>query len=72
MSFALVGTVLAEFVGSNTGMGYVMILALASLNGTDMFAAIAVISFVGLALVSAVRMVEKRVLHWSNEFRDEG
>jgi NitT/TauT family transport system permease protein len=52
-------------------MGYVMILALASLNGTDMFAAIAVISIVGLALVSAVRIVEKRVLHWSNEFRDE-
>jgi NitT/TauT family transport system permease protein len=72
VSFALVGTVLAEFVGNNTGMGYVMILALASLNGTDMFAAITVISIVGLALVSAVRMVEKRVLHWSNEFRDEG
>jgi NitT/TauT family transport system permease protein len=71
VSFALVGTVLAEFVGNNTGMGYVMILALASLNGTDMFAAIAVISIVGLALVSAVRIVEKRVLHWSNEFRDE-
>lgn len=71
VSFALVGTVLAEFVGNNTGMGYVMILALASLNGTDMFAAITVLSLVGLALVYGVRIIEQRVLHWSTEFRDE-
>lgn len=71
VSFALVGTVLAEFVGNNTGMGYVMILALASLNGTDMFAAITVLSVVGLALVYGVRLIEQRVLHWSTEFRDE-
>lgn len=72
VSFALVGVVLSEFVGSNTGMGYVMILALAALNATDMFAAITVLSFVGLALVYLVRMVERSVLHWSVEFRDEG
>lgn len=71
VSFALIGVVLAEFVGSNTGMGYVMILALASLNATDMFAAITVLSIVGLVLVYAVRSVEKSVLHWSSEFRDE-
>lgn len=71
VSFALVGVVLSEFVGSNTGMGYVMILALASLNATEMFAAITVLSFVGLILVYLVRLVERSVLHWSVEFRDD-
>lgn len=72
VSFALVGVVLAEFVGSNTGMGYVMILALSALDATAMFAAIGVLSFVGLALVYAVRLVERHLLHWSVEFREEG
>ncbi|MGF7159983.1 NitT/TauT family transport system permease protein [Rhodoligotrophos appendicifer] len=71
VSFALVGVVLSEFVGSATGMGYIMISALAALNATDMFAAITVLSVVGLALVYSVRLVEKAVLHWSAEFRDE-
>ena len=48
-----------------------MISALAALNATDMFAAITVLSVVGLALVYSVRLVEKAVLHWSAEFRDE-
>lgn len=71
VSFALVGVVLSEFVGSNTGMGYVMILALAALNATEMFAAITVLSFVGLILVYLVRIVERSVLHWSPEFRED-
>lgn len=71
VSFALVGVVLSEFVGSNTGMGYVMILALAALNTTEMFAAITVLSLVGLVLVYLVRMVERSVLHWSPEFRED-
>ena len=68
VSFALVGVVLSEFVGSGTGMGYLMISALAALNATDMFAAIGVLSLVGLILVYLVQAVERRVLHWSQEF----
>lgn len=71
VSFALVGVVLSEFVGSPTGMGYVMIGALAALNATDMFAAITILSLTGLMLVYIVQAVERRILHWSSEFRDE-
>ena len=69
ISFALIGVVLAEFVGSTTGMGYLMITALATLNATDMFAAITLLSLVGVVLVAIVSVVERRVLHWSAEFR---
>jgi NitT/TauT family transport system permease protein len=70
VSFALIGVVLAEFVGSATGMGYLMITSLATLNATDMFAAITVLSILGVGLVYLIRFVESRVLHWLPEFRD--
>lgn len=71
VSFALVGVVLSEFVGSPTGMGYLMIGSLAALNATDMFAAIFILSFAGLILVYVAQFAERRLLHWSAEFRQE-
>jgi NitT/TauT family transport system permease protein len=70
ISFALIGVVLAEFVGSTTGMGYLMITALATLNATDMFASVTLLSIVGIGLVYLVTTLERRLLHWSPEFRD--
>jgi NitT/TauT family transport system permease protein len=70
VSFALIGVVLAEFVGSATGMGYLMITSLATLNATDMFAAITVLSILGVGLVYLISFVESRVLHWLPEFRE--
>ncbi len=70
ISFALIGVVLAEFVGSTTGMGYLMITALATLNATDMFASVVLLSVVGIVLVYAVTWLERRLLHWSPEFRE--
>ncbi|OZI55073.1 ABC transporter permease [Bordetella genomosp. 5] len=69
ISFALIGVVLAEFVGSTTGMGYLMITALATLNATDMFAAVTLLSIVGIVLVYGVTWLERRLLHWAPEFR---
>lgn len=70
ISFALIGVVLAEFVGSTTGMGYLMITALATLNATDMFASVTLLSVVGVGLVYSVTRLERRLLHWSPEFRE--
>jgi len=70
ISFALIGVVLAEFVGSTTGMGYLMISSLGALNATDMFASVTLLSLVGIGLVYCVRAIERRVLHWLPEFRE--
>lgn len=48
-----------------------IISALAALNATNMFAAIAILRLAGLVLVYSVQSVERRVLHWSTEFREE-
>jgi NitT/TauT family transport system permease protein len=69
VSFSLIGVVISEFVGSTTGMGYLIVTALATMNATDMFATITVLGIVGLVLVSGIGMLERRLLHWSPEFR---
>jgi NitT/TauT family transport system permease protein len=69
VSFSLIGVVISEFVGSTTGMGYLIVTALATMNSADMFATITVLGIVGLVLVSGISMLERRLLHWSPEFR---
>jgi len=70
VSFSLIGVVIAEFVGSTTGMGYLIIVSLATLNAGDMFAALTVLSIVGMILVSLFQVLERRLLKWSPEFRE--
>lgn len=72
VSFSLIGVVIAEFVGSTTGMGYLIITSLATLNAADMFASLTVLSVVGVVLVTLFQMLERRLLRWSPEFRDHG
>jgi len=71
VSFSLIGVVIAEFVGSTTGMGYLIIVSLATLNAGDMFAALTVLSLVGVCLVTLFQMLERRLLRWSPEFREQ-
>ena len=70
VSFSLIGVVLSEFVGSTTGMGYLIIVALSTLNSAEMFAALTVLSVVGVTLVMLLRMVERRLLRWLPELRE--
>lgn len=70
ISFSLVGVVIAEFVGTTTGMGYLIVSSLSTLNANEMFAAITVLGFVGIALVSLAERVERRLLRWSPQFNE--
>ena len=56
--------------GQTTGIGYLITTALATLNATDMFAAITILSLVGVCLVYLLSAIE-RLLHWSSEFRSD-
>jgi sulfonate transport system permease protein len=69
VSFSLIGVVIAEFVGSATGLGYIMIVALSTLNATDMFVALFVLGGVGVILVVLIERIERRLLHWTPEFQ---
>ena len=70
VGFSLIGVVIAEFVGSSTGLGYIMIVSLSTLNATDMFVALVVLGGVGVLLVWFIEKVERRLLHWTPEFQN--
>ena len=70
VAFSLIGVVISEFVGSDTGMGYIIILSLSTLNAADMWSAIVVLSITGMALVVIFGAIERRLLRWSPEFRE--
>jgi len=42
-----------------------MITSLATLNATDMFTSVVVLSAVGVARVTLIRRVERRLLRWA-------
>lgn len=63
--YALLGALVAEFIGAQRGMG-VMVLQLQSVNDTaGVFAVLIVLAVVGYILISAVRIIQHRVLFWS-------
>jgi NitT/TauT family transport system permease protein len=63
--YALLGALVAEFIGAQRGMG-VMVLQLQSVNDTaGVFAVLIVLAVVGYILITAVRMVQRRVVFWS-------
>ncbi|MBV8249817.1 MAG: ABC transporter permease [Comamonas sp.] len=59
---ALVGAVVAEFMGASQGLGAVVIAAQGMMDTTLMFAALVLIAAMGLLLYQACLMLERRLL----------
>ncbi|MGE0746818.1 MAG: ABC transporter permease [Rhodospirillales bacterium] len=64
VSFALIGVIVGEFIGSESGLGKVIIEAEATLQTADMMVALFVLMVIGVALVIGVREVQRRLLSW--------
>jgi NitT/TauT family transport system permease protein len=63
---ALVGTIVAEFAagsGTDTGMGWTIIEASRNLHIAKLFAALALLSLLGIAIFFALSALEWLVLH---------
>ncbi|MEG0446192.1 MAG: ABC transporter permease subunit, partial [Comamonas sp.] len=59
---ALVGAVVAEFMGASRGLGAVVIAAQGMMDTSLMFAALVIIAAMGLLLYQACQMLERRLL----------
>lgn len=59
---SVVGAMVAEFVGTDRGLGYVMILSNTNLETDMLFAALLAITIVGLIIYGAVDLLERMVL----------
>ncbi|HUG86335.1 MAG TPA: ABC transporter permease [Euzebya sp.] len=65
--FALVGSVVAEFVGSRRGLGVYLLQQKAAFNVPGVFAALAVLAALGLFLHFLIRGIERRSTAWAAE-----
>jgi NitT/TauT family transport system permease protein len=65
----VVGAVVGEFVGSNSGIGYVLQIANGNFDLPLMFAALFVLSMMGVILFGLVDLAEKLMIPWHQSRR---
>ncbi len=64
MPFATIGAIVGEWIASDRGLGYYLLVAQGDLDTALLFATILVISAVGLLLYGAVSRAERALLPW--------
>jgi NitT/TauT family transport system permease protein len=63
-TLAVIGAIIGEFVGSNRGLGYLVLIANNNLNTPLALASIALISLFGLVLYAAIVLIEMATVPW--------
>ena len=73
ISFALIGVVVGEFIGgeSGGGLGYLIIQSLGTLNAADMMVALLALGVIGIVMALGIRQLEARLLRWRPEYRKQ-
>jgi NitT/TauT family transport system permease protein len=66
VTYAFVGTVLAETVASNRGIGNVMMSASSNFNVPLVFAGLFILAGMGIALYAVFSLIEGRLTGWAN------
>ena len=61
---AVIGAVIGEFVGSNSGLQFQLLTATARFDGTKAFAAIVILSVMSLVLYGAVGVLGRILVPW--------
>ncbi|MFC0625259.1 ABC transporter permease [Kribbella deserti] len=69
ISLAVIGSVIAEFVGATAGLGYVIVTSGASADTALAFAAMALLGVISIVLFYGLVLLEKKLLPWAEESR---
>lgn len=64
--YALLGTIVAEFLGAQEGMGVVITKAQAVTDVAGVFAVLLILGTTGIALHLAVRRAQRSLVHWTD------
>jgi NitT/TauT family transport system permease protein len=64
ITLAVIGVIVAEFVASQQGIGYLIVFANGTLDTPLMMAAITALSVMGLALYGVIAAMERVVVYW--------
>jgi NitT/TauT family transport system permease protein len=71
VTLAVVGAVVGEFVGANSGIGYVLQRSIGNFELPTMFAALVILALIGVILFWIVDMVERLLVPWHASQRHE-
>jgi NitT/TauT family transport system permease protein len=71
VTLAVVGAVVGEFVGSNSGIGYVLQRSIGTFDLPTMFAALVILALLGVILFWIVDRIERLVIPWHVSQRDD-
>jgi NitT/TauT family transport system permease protein len=63
-SFTVIGAIVYEYVGSNSGLGYLILQSSTNLDARVMFAAFIVVTCIGFLIYGAVAFLEVLVIPW--------
>jgi len=69
ISLAVIGAVIAEFVGANQGLGYLIVQSGASANTALAFVAIVLLAIISIVLFYGLVLIEKLLIPWAESQR---
>lgn len=64
ITFAVIGAVIGEFVGSEEGLGYLILTSTSQSQTPLAFSALIVLTFISIALYYAVEVAERYLVRW--------
>ncbi len=71
VTLAVVGAVVGEFVGANSGIGFVLQRSIGNFELPTMFAALVVLAMIGIILFWIIDLIEKLVVPWHASQRSD-
>jgi len=72
VTLSVIGAIVGEFAGASAGLGYIIQFASTQLETALVFAAILVVSVLGLVFYYAVEAAERFLIPWAPKFDDTG
>jgi NitT/TauT family transport system permease protein len=70
MVLSVTGAIVGEFVGSQQGIGYLILQRTSDLNMAAVFALLLVLALIGIGLHLIIRGLQRRIVFWMDEFAD--
>ena len=66
---SVIGAIVAEFVGSDTGLGYMLVTSTATMDGPLVWAALLILIALGVLLFALTARIERLVIPWHVSMR---
>ena len=70
MTFAVIGAIIGEFVGANAGLGYLVVLANSQMQTEMAYAAITILSLLGIVMYGSISLMERVLVPWADSHSD--